>query len=204
MAHGSYAAIAAAGKVLGRAQATQTPSLNHLQTMSTSLVSETKPDCTQPRRAFVSGPLAPTPDYFSKYYEPRLLAALSAGDSFILGPSRGIDTLALAFLRRKCKPSRLSVYFTTSEYHRTCARLRRELEDAGIRTVAAGRNHTERDEAMTKASDYDILRYLTKSECIDMFGSRYRERVSGTELNEMRRVALSGVTSTDNPCHSTD
>jgi hypothetical protein len=43
---------------------------------------------------------------------------------------------------------------------------------------------------MTKASDYDILRYLTKEECMEMFGARYRERVSGTELNERRRAAV--------------
>jgi hypothetical protein len=148
----------------------------------------------QTRRAFISGPLAPSPDYFSKHYEPRLLEALSAGDSFILGPSRGIDTLALAFLRsQKCEHARLSVYFTMSEYHRTCTKLRKELESAGIQTIAAGKNHTERDEAMTRASDYDILRYLAKEECMKMFGSSYRERVSGTELNERRRVALNSI-----------
>jgi hypothetical protein len=190
----SYAAIAAAAKPVNKPNRIQAPFPDPIQRSIAPSSSEATPAPIQSRRAFVSGPLEPPPDYFNKHYIPRLLAALSTSDSFLIGPSRGIDSLTLSFLRSKnCDPARLNVYFTTSEYHKTRVGLRKELESAGIRAVAAGRNHTERDEAMTKASDYDILRYLTKQECMELFGENYRERVSGTELNEMRRVALGAV-----------
>lgn len=53
--------------------------------------------------------------------------------------------------------------------------------------MVAGRNHTERDVAMTRASHYDILRYRTEAECWVLYGDAYRKRVSGTEKNELRR-----------------
>ncbi|KAJ7243015.1 hypothetical protein C8J57DRAFT_1366957 [Mycena rebaudengoi] len=53
--------------------------------------------------------------------------------------------------------------------------------------MVAGKGHTERDAAMTAASDYDILRYQTEAECRALYGKKYRARVSGTQLNEIRR-----------------
>jgi hypothetical protein len=83
------------------------------------------------------------------------------------------------------------VYFTTSKYYTAYAKLQAEFESARVRNLAAGRIHSERDEAMTNASDYDILRYLTNEERVELFGGKYRERVSGTELNERQRTTLS-------------
>lgn len=56
--------------------------------------------------------------------------------------------------------------------------------------IVVGKGHTERDEAMTRASHYDILRYRTEEECRLLYGSNYRKRVSGTEKNEIRRKGM--------------
>jgi hypothetical protein len=53
--------------------------------------------------------------------------------------------------------------------------------------VVSSANHDSRDEAMTRASHYDVLRYRTVAECRALFGERYKERVSGTQKNEIRR-----------------
>ena len=42
---------------------------------------------------------------------------------------------------------------------------------------------------MTAASDYDILAYLSRDECMALYGDEYRQRISGTELNERRSAA---------------
>ena len=44
---------------------------------------------------------------------------------------------------------------------------------------------------MTVVSDYEILAYLSKDECLGLHGDEYCERISGTELNERRRAASS-------------
>ncbi|KAJ7715709.1 hypothetical protein DFH07DRAFT_361020 [Mycena maculata] len=143
----------------------------------------------RPRTAFISGPLEPTATYFEEHYAPRLDAAISQGHSFILGPSRGVDTLALGYLHQHhVPPSRVTVYLNESEAALPkWKRFADELHARGVGVVVAGRGHTERDAAMTAASDYDILRYQTEAECRALYGSKYRPRVSGTQLNEIRR-----------------
>jgi len=47
--------------------------------------------------------------------------------------------------------------------------------------------YTQRDEAMTRSSHYDILRYRTEEELKGIWGPKYRQRISGTQKNEMRR-----------------
>ena len=59
-----------------------------------------------------------------------------------------------------------------------------------MKLVVKGRGHTERDEAMTGQSDYDILKYLTEEECRALYGASYRPRISGTQKNEIRRWEL--------------
>jgi hypothetical protein len=48
----------------------------------------------------------------------------------------------------------------------------------------------ERDAAMTRDSDYDILRYRTEDEAKEVYGSMWWPRVSNTELNERRRRGI--------------
>ncbi len=144
----------------------------------------------KPRTAFISGPLEPSSTYFQTHYAPCVLSAISAGDSFVLGPSRGIDSVALDFLLSQNVPrSCIHVYMFESEARNKNGRVD-ALRKMGIKVCVRGKSHTQRDVAMTKESDYDILKYLTGKECTELYGDKYRERVSGTELNERRRAAM--------------
>jgi hypothetical protein len=48
----------------------------------------------------------------------------------------------------------------------------------------------ERDAAMTRDSDYDILRYRTEDEAKKLYGDAWWPRVSNTEMNERRRRGI--------------
>lgn len=85
--------------------------------------------------------------------------------------------------------SRVHVYMFESEARNKKGRVE-TLGKMGIEVYVRGRSHTQRDVEMTKESDYDILKYLTREECKRLYGERYKERVSGTELNEQRRAAM--------------
>ncbi|KAJ7026133.1 hypothetical protein C8F04DRAFT_121896 [Mycena alexandri] len=138
---------------------------------------------TSTRIAFISGPLAPSPTYFAEHYGPRLDTAILQGHAFVVGPSRGVDASRLAYLSQNgVSPGRITVFLSQSERAR-----QREFTARGVKVVIAGRGHTARDAEMTAASDYDILRYQTEAECRALYGSKYRPRVSGTQLNEIRR-----------------
>jgi hypothetical protein len=64
----------------------------------------------QPRTAFISGPLDPTQDYFATHYVPKIDTAISQNHDFIIGPVRGIDTLALSYLlSQSVAPSRITI-----------------------------------------------------------------------------------------------
>lgn len=64
------------------------------------------------------------------------------------------------------------------------------LKKLRIKVYVRGKSHTQKDVATRKENDYDILKYLTGEECMKSYGDKYRERVSGTELNEQRRAAM--------------
>ena len=48
----------------------------------------------------------------------------------------------------------------------------------------------QRDAAMTAASDYDVSYVRSEEERRELYGCRYRPRVSATELNRRRRAEL--------------
>ena len=52
--------------------------------------------------------------------------------------------------------------------------------------------HLNRDARMTRASDYDILWARTEDEERELYGERWRPRVSATEMNRLRRLEVGG------------
>ncbi|KIM39002.1 hypothetical protein M413DRAFT_447364 [Hebeloma cylindrosporum] len=144
--------------------------------------------------AFISGPLERDPAYFERYYASRILKAIRAGHMFVLGCSRGTDTIAYNFLGRYgVVTSRIRIYMNSSEETQIRGAFK-QFEQAGGSVVIVKGGHEERDEAMTRASHYDILRYRTESECQSRYGAAYRKHVSDTEKNELRRKAGLGLT----------
>jgi hypothetical protein len=143
-----------------------------------------------PRTAFISGPIEPGVDYFHEHYEPLIRDAISAGDSFVMGPAPGMDTMGLQFLlEEKVHPSRITVYL--SEFQEFPLRdLKGWFEGLGGNVKVEGVTTSNRDAAMTRDSDYDILRYMSVEEQKNFYGARYFPRVSATEKNERRRLGL--------------
>ena len=179
----------------------QPKQFSHLR--KTTLMSLSKPQPQPPAKlqapnrptqvAFISGPLEVDPAYFETHYAPHIQQAIREGHLFILGPSRGTDTLAFNFLRKSGVPaSRIRVYLNSSEETRIRG-VFKQFEQAGGSVVMVKGGHDQRDEAMTRASHYDILRYRTEQECRALYGVAYRKRISGTEKIELRRKAGLGL-----------
>lgn len=125
-------------------------------------------------RVFVSGHLDLTPEEFQEHYLPRLLQEVQAGSTFVVGDAPGADRMALAFLTGKA-PVTVYHMFDTPRVTSTLTR-------GGFTTDA------ERDEAMTAASDRDVLWIRPEEETKRRLGKKYRPgRISGTEKNQIRR-----------------
>ncbi|KAF4612926.1 hypothetical protein D9613_010928 [Agrocybe pediades] len=143
-----------------------------------------------PRVAFISGPIEMPEGYFAEHYVPMIDRAIAAGDDFVIGPVAGTDTLALQYLVEKgVEPDRITVYLTEFE-KRYYGKSYAWLVEAGGEVHEEGVTTGERDAAMTRDSDYDILRYMSVEEQKVFYGERYFPRVSNTERNERRRKGL--------------
>jgi len=142
------------------------------------------------RTAFISGPITPPSSYFPTHYGPQLLTAIAAGDSFVVGPAAGIDTVALQFLVSQRVPSqKITVYL--AEFQELALRDGLKwFEDLGGNIKVEGITTGQRDAAMTRDSDYDVLRIMKVEEQKELYGAFYYARVSNTEKNERRRMAL--------------
>ncbi|PPQ76227.1 hypothetical protein CVT26_008580 [Gymnopilus dilepis] len=140
--------------------------------------------------AFVSGPIEAPDNFFADHYEPLLMKAISLGHSFVMGPASGTDSTALKYLiDQGVEPSRITVYLTKFEEKVLKDRIEWFIKLGGNFEVE-GTTTSERDAAMTRDSDYDILRYMTIEEQKVFYGERYFPRVSATEKNDRRRRGL--------------
>jgi len=84
-----------------------------------------------PRIAFISGPIDATEVYFAEHYVPRIAVGIEAGDSFVMGPVLGVDTLALQYLLAQgVEAGRITVYMAEFEYRNL--QHRNELLGLGI------------------------------------------------------------------------
>lgn len=138
------------------------------------------------KTAFISGPLAPPSGYFETHYVPHLLSAIGKGHNFVVGPAPGIDVMALDFLvSQGVSTASITVYVAEFQHAE-----RRVAESLGCKVRVEGATTGERDAAMTRDSDYDILRYMTPLEARDFYGDAYWPRISNTEKNERRRKEL--------------
>ncbi|KAF9045382.1 hypothetical protein BJ165DRAFT_1404576 [Panaeolus papilionaceus] len=157
--------------------------------------SETKlqPLSQKPQVAFISGHVEVGDDYFKEHYVAKIQTAVSEGHYFVIGPAPGIDTIALHFLVNEAQvdPSRITVYFAEFQ-KKALDQLQTNLIMDGytINTKIEGITTAQRDEAMTRDSDYDILRFMTEDEQRALYGHRYYPRISNTEKNYRRRHGL--------------
>ncbi|KAJ3517080.1 hypothetical protein NLJ89_g738 [Agrocybe chaxingu] len=141
-------------------------------------------------KAFVSGPITFPDDYFTTHYEPRISAAIEARHSFVMGPAMGIDAVSLRYLvTHGVAPENITVYLSENESKALKERVQWFI-DFGGQIHVEGVTSADRDAAMTRDSDYDILRYMSIEEQKEFYGVDYFPRLSATERNERRRQGL--------------
>jgi hypothetical protein len=134
----------------------------------------------KPETYFVSGHLDISPEEFKEHYVEALDTALASGAHFVVGDARGTDAMAQEYL--KGKTTHVTVY-----HQQTFPR-----NNKGSFPVCGGfENDGARDEAMTLASDVDIVWVRSVDSQKKLYGPKYRKRTSGTEKNLKRRQKLS-------------
>lgn len=152
--------------------------------------------------AFISGPLDISTAYFDRYYKPRIVDAINAGHSFVIGPVSGIDALAFQYLLdQHVAPSRIHIYMAGFEIASRPNFVEKVQAQLGPDNIVEAEKENgdeaettwDRDAAMTRASDYDILRFRTEWEQKAIYGQTWRPRVSNTERNWRRRKGESGM-----------
>ncbi|KAF7195011.1 hypothetical protein HII31_03685 [Pseudocercospora fuligena] len=156
--------------------------------------------------AFISGPLEVSTAYFDRYYKPRIADAINADHNFVIGPVSGIDALALqCLLDQHVAPPRIRIYMAGFEIA-SRPKFVEELEaQLGPESIVEAKKEDgsealttwDRDAAMTRASDYDILRFRTEREQKAIYGQTWRPRVSNTERNWRRRKGDTGMEDRD-------
>ena len=145
----------------------------------------------RPSIAFISGPMDPDGAYFATHYRAAVDRAIQNKHHFVIGSVEGIDTLALTYLLQQgLEPSRITIYL--ANFEAAIPTLFSRLAALGVRTRVVGESGEavstgDRDAAMTRESDYDILRYRTEEEAKELYAERWWPRVSNTEMNERRR-----------------
>lgn len=170
---------------------------------------------TQPRTAFISGHTDLDQADFDRIYIPKIDAALEAGDRLILGDATGVDTQALEYLLNPSTRKRFPDVVQRIKVYASKVPNTKSLEARGVKVISpkdpslaptpeaeglVGFENKGRDRArfkyalhdahMTLKSDYDILYARTEGESRDFYGSKYRPRLSATEINRRRREIL--------------
>lgn len=97
--------------------------------------------------AYISGHLDLTPEEFDEHYGEKLKDAILQGHEFVVGDARGTDEMAQNCLFEVCDKDKVTVYHMFE--------LPRNYK-IGFKIKGGFKSDTERDEAMTAASDYDI------------------------------------------------
>ena len=93
---------------------------------------------------FISGHLTLSEAEFNEHYRPSIDAAITAGDSFVVGDARGTDALAQEYLHGKTDS--VVVYHMFTE----------PRNNAGFNTCGGFKSDEERDAQMTADTDCDI------------------------------------------------
>jgi len=95
---------------------------------------------------FISGHLDLTMEEFREHYVPRIAAAIAEDAAFVVGDARGCDLMAQLYLR-DARAVRVQVFHM-------CTSPRNNI--GGFSTVGGFLRDSDRDTAMTDASDADI------------------------------------------------
>lgn len=127
---------------------------------------------------FISGHLDLTIDEFTANYKPQIDEALKDNDSsFIIGDARGADLMAQKYLNNKT--SKITIYHMFDKPRNNIF---------NSTTVGGFKSDEERDAAMTRDSEKDILWVRPIELQKKLLGKKFKEgHVTGTEKNRLRR-----------------
>lgn len=136
---------------------------------------------------FISGHIDITEEEFNTHYRNRIdLALQNPFSTFVIGDAQGADTLAKNYLGSRIDKTRITIYTRRSPIQ--CSEL------VGFKIKGSFKNHTQKDAAMTRDSDEDIL-YIRpadiQKQLLEARGIKYDpNRLSGTEQNLNRRFRI--------------
>lgn len=134
-----------------------------------------KLDLKDRRTAFISGHRDVTEEEFQEHYAVKISSAYFSGQNFVVGDYYGVDIMAQKLLHNLwAGPDRVTVYHMFDEP-------RNIVDEYRVNRVYGFKTDTERDAAMTVASDYDIA------------WVRVGKYNSGTAQNIIRRHATPGT-----------
>lgn len=103
--------------------------------------------------AFISGHLDLTDEEFKVHYKPLIYKAIEDGHEFVVGDARGCDAMSQLYLDSQKFRSDRPVFVHVTVYHMFDTP-RNNI--GSFETLGGYDSDTERDEAMTDNSDYDI------------------------------------------------
>lgn len=136
---------------------------------------------------FISGHQDLSKEEFDEHYKKRILDAVKSNASFVIGDARGGDSLAQKWLSYLCR-SNPDLHQRVTVYH-MYQRPRNNL--GNFPTKGGFESDEERDDAMTKNSQEDILWVRTPAEQQKKLGPKYNPfHVSGTMKNKLRREEM--------------
>ena len=134
---------------------------------------------SEPKTYFISGHTNLSEDEFALHYKDRIIEQVNQGSRFVVGDARGADAMARRLLRG---------YNGVTVYHIGTAPRGYNYDFA---TKGGFEDDDDRDAAMTRDSDDDILWIRPSDEYKKLLGNRYNPTyISGTTKNLMRRQGL--------------
>lgn len=139
---------------------------------------------------FISGHINLSQDEFLVHYVPKLNQVINSKNKFVMGNAQGGDTLGLDYLlTHGVSPKSITIYY--HGFNPSHPRNKDYYRSMGLNLIDGFKSYTERDSAMTYASNIDIAWVRSKEETrklLESLGETYRpSRVSGTEKNLIRR-----------------
>ena len=131
---------------------------------------------------FISGHLDYSCDEWTKIYKPMIDNVINKNNNkFIVGDAIGSDYFSIKYLNDNIiNKDNVTVYHLHEK-----PRFNTEFK-----TIGNFMSDKDRDKQMTMDSDYDILYIRSIDEQKKLYGDKYKKRISGTELNYIRRQKL--------------
>lgn len=140
--------------------------------------------------AFISGHTDLSVEDFAKYYHSSIDLAIQNTHKFVMGNAPGVDTYALEYLLSKgVDPKNITVYVYNRGSVSENVKLYQQKYNVNVRS--GFNSYSQRDATMTIDSTYDIAYVRTDEQCRQLYGDKYKKRVSGAQQNINRRNKIS-------------